>query len=180
MASVNKVILLGNCGRDPEMRYGASGMAMCNISIATSTKRKDKNTGEYVEETQWHRVQFFDKLAEIAGQYIKKGQPVYVEGRLKYGKFTDQAGVEKSTCDIVAESMQLLGSKDGAPQQQAPQQGYQQQPQRQAAPQQQRPPQSAPPQRQAPARAPSGGFEDMDDGIPFVNAMRGAARCLAM
>ena len=145
MASVNKVILLGNCGRDPEMRYGASGMAMCNISIATSTKRKDKNSGEYVEETQWHRVQFFDKLAEIAGQYVKKGQPVYIEGRIKYGKFTDQAGVEKSTCDIVAESMQLLGSKDTAPAAQRPQQA---------------------PQRQAQKPAPSG-FDDPSDDIPF-------------
>ena len=145
MASVNKVIILGNCGRDPEMRYGASGMAMCNISIATSTKRKDKNTGEYVEETQWHRVQFFDKLAEIAGQYVKKGQPVYVEGRIKYGKFTNKDGVEQQTCDIVAESMQLLGSKDAAPAQR---------------------PQAAPAQRTAPKQA-SGGFEDMDSDIPF-------------
>ena len=144
MASVNKVIILGNCGRDPEMRYGASGMAMCNISIATSTKRKDKNTGEYVEETQWHRVQFFDKLAEIAGQYVKKGQPVYVEGRIKYGKFTNKDGVEQQTCDIVAESMQLLGSKDAAPAQR---------------------PQAAPAQRTAPKQA--SGFDDMDDDIPF-------------
>ena len=127
------------------MRYGASGMAMCNISIATSTKRKDKNTGEYVEETQWHRVQFFDKLAEIAGQYVKKGQPVYVEGRIKYGTFTDKSGVEKNTCDIVAESMQLLGSKDAAPAQR---------------------PQAAPAQRTAPKQA-AGGFDDMDDDIPF-------------
>lgn len=144
MASVNKVIILGNCGRDPEMRYGASGMAMCNISIATSTKRKDKNTGEYVEETQWHRVQFFDKLAEIAGQYVKKGQPVYVEGRIKYGKFTNKDGVEQQTCDIVAESMQLLGSKDAAPAQR---------------------PQAAPAQRTAPKQA--SGFDDMGDDIPF-------------
>lgn len=113
MASVNKVILMGNAGRDPEIRYLASGQAVCNVSLATSTRRKDKNTGEYVEDTQWHRVTFYDKLAEIAGQYIKKGQPFYVEGRIKYGKFTGQDGVEKSTVDIVATELQLLGSREG-------------------------------------------------------------------
>lgn len=187
MASVNKVTLLGNCGRDPEMKYASSGMAMCNISLATSSKRKDKNTGETIEETQWHRVQFYDKLAEIVGQYVKKGKSIYVEGRIKYGKYTDQAGVEKSTVDIVAESMQLLGGRDddqgGRPQEQqrprqeAPQgnQGYASQP-----PAQRQAPQRQEPQRQAPARSNSGGFEDMDDDIPFANPMRGAERCLAM
>lgn len=111
MASVNKVILLGNCGRDPEVRYLPSGKAICNISLATSNKWKDKSSGEMMEETQWHRVQFFDKLAEIAGQYLAKGQPVYVEGSIKYGKYTDKDGQEKNTVDIMATSMQLLGSK---------------------------------------------------------------------
>lgn len=96
MASVNKVILLGNCGRDPEIRYLPSGQAVANVSIATSSRRKDRNTGESVEDTQWHRVTFYDRLAEIVGEYVRKGQPVYVEGRLKYGKYTDQAGVEKA------------------------------------------------------------------------------------
>jgi single-strand DNA-binding protein len=114
MASVNKVILLGNCGRDPEVRYLPSGQAVANVSIATSTRRKDKNTGEMVEDTQWHRVTFYDRLAEIAGEFVKKGRPVYVEGRLKYGKYTDQSGVEKNTVDIIATELQLLGGRDGA------------------------------------------------------------------
>ncbi|KPF95530.1 single-stranded DNA-binding protein, partial [beta proteobacterium AAP121] len=113
MASVNKVILVGNCGRDPEVRYAPSGAAIANVSIATSSRRKDKNTGESVEETQWHRVTFYDRLAEIAGEYLKKGRPVYIEGRLKYGKYTDKDGIERNTVDIVANEMQLLGGRDG-------------------------------------------------------------------
>lgn len=148
MASVNKVILLGNCGRDPELRYLADGKAVANISIATSTKRKDKSTGDIVEDTQWHRVTFYDRLAEIAGEYVKKGNPVYIEGRLKYGKYTDKDGTEKSTCDIVATEMQLLGSRDAAPRQSPAPQAR---PQRQAAPQ----------------TAPASGFDDMEDDIPF-------------
>lgn len=138
MASVNKVILLGNCGRDPEVRYLASGMAVASVTIATSTKRKDKASGEMVEETQWHRVQAFDKLAEVFGQYVKKGSSIYVEGRLKYGKYTDKDGVEKQTTDIIVTEMQMLGGKPGG--EQAPR----------------------------PAPKPSGsGFDDMDDDIPF-------------
>ena len=113
MASVNKVILLGNCGRDPEIRYLPSGQAIASLSIATSTRRKDKNTGESVEDTQWHRVTFYDRLAEIVGEYVKKGTPLYVEGRLKYGKYTDQAGVEKYTTDIIVSELQLLGGREG-------------------------------------------------------------------
>ena len=105
MASVNKVILLGNCGRDPEIRYLPSGQAIASLSIATSTRRKDKNTGESVEDTQWHRVTFYDRLAEIVGEYVKKGTPLYVEGRLKYGKYTDQSGVEKYTTDIIVSEL---------------------------------------------------------------------------
>jgi single-strand DNA-binding protein len=160
MASVNKVILLGNCGRDPEVRYLPSGQAVANVSIATSSRRKDRNSGEMVEDTQWHRVTFYDRLAEIAGEYVKKGRPLYVEGRIKYGKYTDQSGVEKNTVDIIATELQLLGGREGggmgggdeggAP---AP---------RAAAPR-------AAAQAQAPARAPQGktGFDDMDDDIPF-------------
>ena len=179
MASVNKVILLGNCGRDPEIRYLPSGQAVANISIATSTRRKDKNTGESVEDTQWHRVTFYDRLAEIAGEYVRKGQPVYIEGRLKYGKYTDQAGVEKNTVDIIATEMQLLGKREGMG---GPggdegggggygggQSGGGNQAYSRPAPASRPAP---PPQRQAPAPAPaasrpSSGFDDMDDDIPF-------------
>lgn len=112
MASVNKVILVGNCGRDPEIRYLPSGGAITNISIATTSRRKDKATGDYIEETQWHRVTFFERLAEIAGEFVKKGSPLYVEGRLTYRKYTDKDGVEKQSTDIIATEMQLLGSKD--------------------------------------------------------------------
>ena len=114
MASVNKVILIGNCGRDPEIRYLPSGQAVANVSIATTSRRKDRNSGETVEDTQWHRVTFYDRLAEIAGEYVKKGRPIYVEGRLKYGKYTDQSGVEKNTVDIIATDIDdLLTQLDG-------------------------------------------------------------------
>ena len=158
MASVNKVILVGNCGRDPEIRYLPSGQAVANVSVATSSRRKDKNTGESIEDTQWHRVTFYDRLAEIAGEYVKKGQPIYVEGRLKYGKYTDKDGVEKNTVDIIATEMQLLGKREGmgAPDEEGGSA-------RRAAP---APRASAPAARQAPAKA-SSGFDDMDDDIPF-------------
>ncbi len=167
MASVNKVILIGNCGRDPEVRYTANGSAICNISVATSSRRKDKTTGETVEDTQWHRVTFYERLAEIAGEYLKKGNPVYIEGRLKYGKYTDKDGIERNTVDIVANEMQLLGARSGggmggggggggsadegsgAPMRSAP-------PARQAAPANKPAPQKS-----------STGFDDMDDDIPF-------------
>ena len=159
MASVNKVILLGNCGRDPEIRYLPSGQAIASLSIATSTRRKDKNTGESVEDTQWHRVTFYDRLAEIVGEYVKKGTPLYVEGRLKYGKYTDQAGVEKYTTDIIVSELQLLGGREGRGE--PPSEGSNA-PRRApvaAAP--------APASRQAPAARPASGFDDMDDDIPF-------------
>ena len=113
MASVNKVILIGNCGRDPEIRYLPSGQAVANVSIATTSRRKDRNSGESVEDTQWHRVTFYDRLAEIAGEYVKKGRPIYVEGRLKYGKYTGQDGQERNTVDIIATELQLLGGREG-------------------------------------------------------------------
>ncbi|BCO28930.1 single-stranded DNA-binding protein [Rhodoferax lithotrophicus] len=169
MASVNKVILLGNLGRDPEVRYLPSGDPVANITIATSSRFKGK-TGEMVEETEWHRVTFFGRLAEIASQYLKKGRPVYVEGRIKTNKYTDKNGVERYSTDIIASEMQLLGGREGMgePSQGDDDGGYSRQapaPRPAAA---QRP---AAPMRQAPAAAPAArpasGFDDMDDDIPF-------------
>ena len=156
MASVNKVILIGNCGRDPEVRYLPSGQAVANVSVATSSKRKDRQSGETVEDTQWHRVTFYDRLAEIAGQYLKKGRPVYVEGRLKYGKYTGQDGIERNTVDIVASEMQLLGGREGMGDPvTSDDDGF-----------------GAAPARRAPAaavasRVPTGGCGSIDDDIPF-------------
>lgn len=113
MASINKVILIGNVGRDPETRYSPNGGAICNLSIATTRNWKDKASGEKREETEWHRVVFYDRLAEIVGEYVKKGRPIYVEGRLKTRKWQDKDGVEKYTTEIIAEEMQLLGSREG-------------------------------------------------------------------
>jgi single-strand DNA-binding protein len=162
MASVNKVILMGNCGRDPEIRYMPSGGAVANISIATSSKRKDKTSGEMIEDTQWHRVQFFDRLAEIVGEYVKKGTPLYVEGRLKYGKYTDKEGIERNTVDIIATEMQLLGGRQTGGGDEGGG-GYSRSP----APAS-RPPAARPAPTAAPAAAKQGsGFDDMDDDIPF-------------
>lgn len=170
MASVNKVILVGNCGRDPEIRYLPSGQAVANISIATSSRRKDKNTGENIETTEWHRVTFYDKLAEIVGEYVKKGRPLYVEGRLKYGKFTNKDGHEQNTCDIIATEMQLLGGREGMGAPGGDEGGssfsgsgsnYNARPA--SAP---RPP-SAPAQRPAASKPAASSFDDMDDDIPF-------------
>ncbi len=166
MASVNKVILVGNCGRDPEIRYLPSGQAVANVSVATTSRRKDKNTGETVEDTQWHRVTFFDRLAEIVGEYVKKGRPIYVEGRLSYRKYTDKDGIEKSATDIIATEMQLLGGREGMGGPGGGEEGggagagYSRPP---AAPRQSAAPAPRP---QAPAK-PSSGFDDMDDDIPF-------------
>ena len=113
MASVNKVTIVGNLGRDPETRYMPSGDAMTNIAVATTDKWKDKTTGEQKEATEWHRIAFFGKLAEIAGQYLKKGSQVYVEGKLRTRKWTDKDGIEKYTTEIIADSMQMLGSRQG-------------------------------------------------------------------
>jgi len=113
MASVNKVILMGNLGRDPEVRYSPDGAAVCNVSIATTSSWKDKNSGERREETEWHRVVFYNRLAEIAGEYLKKGRPVYVEGRIKTRKWQNKEGVDQFTTEVVADNMQLLGGRDG-------------------------------------------------------------------
>jgi len=157
MASVNKVILMGNCGRDPEVRYLPSGQAVANVSIATSTKRKDKSSGETIEDTQWHRITFYDRLAEIAGEYVKKGRPIYVEGRLKYGTYTDKTtGVEKNTVDIIATELQLLGGREGM--------GGPSEEGASRAPARSTPPAASAPRAAAPAKS---GFDDMDDDIPF-------------
>ena len=162
MASVNKVIIVGNLGKDPEVRYMPSGAAICSVTIATSRQWKDKTSGEKQEETEWHRVTFFDRMAEIAGEYLKKGRPVYVEGRLKTRKYTDKDGIEKYATEIIATDMQLLGGREGggggggggiddlgaAP-----------------APRPATPARSAPAAKPAPKSATS--FDDMDDDIPF-------------
>lgn len=111
MASVNKAIIVGNIGRDPETRYMPSGDAMTTISVATTDSWKDKTTGEKKETTEWHRIVFFGKLAEIAGQYLKKGSSVYVEGSLRTRKYTDKDGIEKYATDIRADTLQMLGGK---------------------------------------------------------------------
>jgi single-strand DNA-binding protein len=170
MASVNKVILVGNCGRDPEVRYLPSGGAVANISIATTSRRKDRTSGETVEETQWHRVTFFERLAEIVGEYVKKGSSIYVEGRLVYRKYTDKDGLEKTATDIIASEMQLLGSRQGMGAPGGDDEGGGGggggggAPRRAPAPAS-RPP--APAQQRPAASKPSTGFDDMDDDIPF-------------
>lgn len=164
MASVNKVILVGNLGRDPEIRYMPSGEPVANITIATSSKYKNKS-GEMVEETEWHRVTFFGKLAEIVGQYLKKGRSVYVEGRIKTRKYTDKDGIEKYATDIIANEMQMLGGREGMGEPASDDGGYESAPRRPAsAP---RPAAAAPAARQAPPPRPASGFDDMDDDIPF-------------
>jgi single-strand DNA-binding protein len=147
MASVNKVIIVGNIGRDPETRVLPSGDALTNISIATSDRYKDKATGEMKETTEWHRITFFGKLAEIAGQYLKKGSQVYVEGKLRTRKYTDQAGVEKYSTEIIADSMQMLGGKMVDTGNSAPQ--------------------SAPRERSSVSNTASSSLGEMDDDIPF-------------
>ncbi|EHR73708.1 single stranded DNA-binding protein [Burkholderiales bacterium JOSHI_001] len=166
MASVNKVTLIGNLGRDPEVRYTPSGAAICNVSIATTRNWKNKESGERQEETEWHRVVFYDRLAEIAGEYLKKGRPVYVEGRLKTRKWTDKEGVEKYTTEIIAEQMQLLGGREGAGGGGASGPDDEEGGGRAPAPRGAPPQRSAAP-RPAPAAKSATGFDDMDDDIPF-------------
>lgn len=149
MASVNKVLIVGNLGRDPEMRTFPNGDKVANVTIATTDKWKDKASGEAREATEWHRVSFNGRLAEIVEQYLRKGSQVYVEGSLRTRKWTDQAGVEKYSTDIRADNMQMLGGR--------PEGGD-------------APRQAAPPPRQAPApaqRSAGSGFDDLDSEIPF-------------
>lgn len=151
MASVNKVIVVGNLGRDPEVRTFPSGDRVANVTVATTDKWKDKQSGEMREATEWHRIVFNGRLAEIVEQYLRKGSQVYVEGSLRTRKWTDQSGVEKFTTEIRADQMQMLGGKSEGS---APA----------SAPAQQRRPAAAP----APATAGAGsGFDDMSDDIPF-------------
>jgi single-strand DNA-binding protein len=159
MASVNKVILVGNCGRDPEVRYLPSGQAVASVSIATSNKRKDRETGNLIEDTQWHRISFFDRLAEIVGEYVKKGAPLYVEGRLRYGKYTDKEGIERHTVDIIASEMQLLGNRNDSGSS-----AYQNTGASYASARETHKPTQA---TETKSDKPSTGFDDMDDDIPF-------------
>ncbi|WP_088283148.1 single-stranded DNA-binding protein [Ideonella sp. A 288] len=167
MASVNKVILIGNLGRDPEVRYAPSGSAICNVTLATSRNWKDKTSGERQEETEWHRVVFYDRLAEIAGEYLKKGKSVYIEGRLKTRKWTDKEGVEKYTTEIIAQEMTMLGGREG-PGGGADEGSYGAEGGGSRAPAPR--PAAARPAAAAPRPAPqksSTGFDGMDDDIPF-------------
>lgn len=162
MASVNKVILVGNLGRDPEVRYSPDGAAICNVSIATTSQWKDKATGERREETEWHRVVFYNRLAEIAGEYLRKGRSVYVEGRLKTRKWQDKdTGQDRYSTDIVADQMQMLGGREGG--ESAMGGDYNQAP----AQQQQRSQRPAQPRPAAPHAAPAANLADLDDDIPF-------------
>lgn len=166
---INKVILVGNLGQDPETRYMPSGGAVTNITVATSENWKDKNTGQQQERTEWHRVVFFNRLAEIASEYLKKGSKVYVEGSLRTRKWQGQDGQDRYTTEIVAAEMQMLDSRGGAGG--GGQQDYNQAPppqrQQQSAPQQQNQPQGNQPQGNPSQQAPAGGFDDFDDDIPF-------------
>jgi len=160
MASINKVIIVGNLGKDPEMRSFPNGDQIANVSIATTDRWKDKTSGEMKEATEWHRINFNGRLAEIVGQYLKKGSQVYVEGSLRTRKWTDKDGVEKFSTEIRADQMQMLGSRQGmgggAPD--SEESGYSA-PRAPAAR-----PAAAP--KAVPAKAASG-FDDMDDDIPF-------------
>ncbi|MDQ7015137.1 MAG: single-stranded DNA-binding protein [Gammaproteobacteria bacterium] len=170
---INKVILVGNLGNDPEVKYMPSGSAVANITLATSRSWKDKQTGQQQEETEWHRVSFFGRLAEVVGEYLKKGSQVYIEGRLRTRKWQDKAtGADRYSTEIVANEMQMLGGRTGgSAEYQAPQQQYaprqpQQAPQQQGMQQQQAPQQQ--PAQQSGYVAPSGGMDgDFDDDIPF-------------
>lgn len=160
MASVNKVILVGNLGRDPEVRYSAEGSAICNVSIATTSNWKDKATGERREETEWHRVVMYNRLAEIAGEYLRKGRPVYIEGRLRTRKWQNKEGQDQYTTEVIADQMQMLGSRDGmGGGEGAGGGGYEGGSRPASRPQTQRP--------AAPAAGSSANLGDLDDDIPF-------------
>ena len=163
---VNKVILIGNLGADPETRYTASGSAITSVSLATSENWKDKQTGEAQERTEWHRVKFFGRLAEIAGEYLKKGRQVYIEGSIRSSKYTDKEGVERWSTDIIANEMQMLGgSGEGGSRGGEGGGGYRARPQQS---QQSRGGVPAGGERHAPAQQPAAGVGDFeDDDIPF-------------
>jgi len=151
MASVNKVIVVGNLGKDPETRFMPDGKAVCNFSVATTDTWKDKATGEKKEATEWHRISTFGRLAEICGEYLKKGSQVYIEGKLRTRKWQDKEGQDRYTTEIIADAMQMLGSRSGmgggeprAEMREPPAAG-----------------------ESRPAKKPAGQFQDMDDDIPF-------------
>jgi len=150
MASVNKVIVVGNLGKDPETRFLPDGKAVCNFSVATTDKWTDKATNEKKEATEWHRVSSFGRLAEICGEYLKKGSQVYIEGKLRTRKWQDKEGQDRYTTEIIADAMQMLGSRSGM--------GG-------GEPRETREPAAAGESR--PAKKPAGQFQDMDDDIPF-------------
>lgn len=173
---INKVTIVGNLGQDPETKYMPSGGAVTNISVATSESWKDKQTGQPQERVEWHRIVFFNRLAEIAGEYLKKGSQVYVEGSLRTRKWQDQSGNDRYTTEIVGSEMQMLGGRQGgggmggdagydqsyAPSASAPAQAPQQAPQQYSAP-----PAQAPRPQAAPAPQPAPGMDSFDDDIPF-------------
>jgi len=154
MASVNKVILVGNLGRDPETRYNPEGGAITNISVATTDTWKDKASGEKQERTEWHRIVFFSRLAEIAGEYLKKGSQVYIEGSLRTRKWQDKEGKERYTTEIVADRMQMLGSRQGAGDASGRDRGDEAK-------------EPAAAGEGKASKKPAGKFDDMDDDIPF-------------
>jgi single-strand DNA-binding protein len=162
---INKVILVGNLGNDPEVRYAANGSAIANISVATTDSWKDKNTGEQQDRTEWHRVVMFNRLGEIAGEYLKKGSQVYIEGRLQTRKWQDQGGQDKYSTEIVASEMQMLGGRGGGAEM-GGDGGYQAPQQRQQAPQQQGGQQRGQQASPRPAAQPQPS-NDFDDDIPF-------------
>jgi single-strand DNA-binding protein len=167
MASVNKVIIVGNLGRDPETRSFPNGDQVANVTIATTDRYKDKTSGEMKEITEWHRVSFFGRLAEIAGQYLRKGSQVYVEGSLRTRKWTDKDGIEKYSTEIRADSMQMLGSRQGmgGGASGADDGGYDSAPAR--APAARAPAAPSRPAASSPPAKAASGFDDMDDDIPF-------------
>ena len=172
MASVNKVIIVGNLGRDPEVRYSPEGAAVCNVSIATTSQWKDRNSGERREETEWHRVVMYNRLAEIAGEYLRKGRSVYIEGRLKTRKWTDKENIERYTTEIVADQMQMLGGREGGGEGGGygggNSGGYGDREQAQQMPRQQAARPAPAPRPAAPAVSSGGAnLADMDDDIPF-------------
>ena len=150
MASINKVIVVGNLGKDPETRFLPDGKAVCNFSVATTDKWTDKATNEKKEATEWHRISSFGRLAEICGEYLKKGSQVYIEGKLRTRKWQDKEGQDRYSTDIIADVMQMLGSRSGM--------GG-------GEPREMREPSAA--GESKPAKKPAGQFQDMDDDIPF-------------
>lgn len=180
MASINKVIIIGNCGRDPETRQMPNGDAVTNLAVATTESWKDKNTGEKKELTEWHRITLYRKLAEVAGQYLKKGSQVYIEGRLQTRKWTDKDGVERFTTEIIADTMQMLGARQSGNAPTGDDYDNQRQPSGRSASSNNGYGTGTGTGRQsagssAPTQSGGGAFADLDDDIPFGPVGRGSA-----